>query len=569
MTVQIQLPISAKELHDQLAAEKFNYLSACQEIHDLMERTVTLTNENQQLKNENALLRHALYGAKSEKLKAKAAKDSVVPDVATDQTNEIAGDHQVFDEASIEEVLVIENNHAAIDASVANETPDNATAAEQRDKPKGARARKPLPAHYPRVRIEHDLDEESKICACGCGLSKIGEELSEQLDVIPAQVRVLQHVRFKYGCKACTDGVTTAPMPAQAIPKGIPSPGLLSHVCISKFDDHLPLYRQSEIWERLGVEIPRSSLSSWVIQVGKLVEPLVELLRQTICATDYVHADETPTQVLREQGRSATSKSYMWLYMTGSYTIGETTPEPISIVYDYQETREGKNATKFLKDFHGYLQTDAYSGYDELTSQDVVTSVGCWAHARRKFNDVYKMAKKQPGKAEDALRIIAKLYEYERMFQDGGLCAQKRQKLRAEQVAPLLARFKKWLLAIKPKVPPKNPLGKAISYTLNQWDSLIVYIQDGRLNIDNNPAERMIRPFTVGRKNWMFMGNAEGARASAAIYSLIETAKANGVHPGEYLSHIFTELPLTAVEKVHTLLPWNVKLVATDPAAAT
>jgi len=552
MTDQIQPPISAQELHDQLIAAKLAYLNAQQKIE-------TLTTENQHLKNEVALLRQQLYGTKSEKLKAKSADDSI-------PTNELSGDPQIFDEASIEDVVLDENNEAEMAASVANETPGTTMDDAPSLPPKVAR--KPLPAHYPRVRVEHDLDEAEKVCGCGCSLSKIGEEISERLDYVPSSVRVLQHVRFKYACKACTDGVTIVPMPAQAIPKGIPSAGLLSHVCISKFDDHLPLYRQAEIWERLGVKIPRSSLSSWVIQVGKLVEPLVELLRQTVCASDYVHADETPTQVLKEQGRSASSKSYMWLYMTGGYRSGEITPQPISVVYDYQETRKKEHATKFLKDFQGYLQTDAYSGYAEVTSQEGVTSVGCWAHARRKFNDVYVMAKKQPGKAKDALEIIAKIYEYERMFQEGGLSAQQRQRLRTEQVAPLLERFKVWLTALRPKVPPKNPLGRAISYMLNQWESLIVYTQDGRLNIDNNPAERMIRPFTVGRKNWLFMGSPEGAKASAAIYSLIETAKANGVHPGEYLSYIFTELPLTSEEKLHTLLPWNVKIMAGNQLAS-
>jgi transposase/regulator of replication initiation timing len=548
MTSEIQPKISAQELYDQLIAEKLNYLNAQREIDNLTQKNSTLETENQHLKNENALLRQQLYGTKSEKAKlAKSAEES-------------SGDACVFDEASITDVVLEENNEAEIAVSVAGEASSTASDNALVKKSKGAR--KPLPEHYPRVRIEHDLDESLKICKCGCGLSKIGEEISERLDVIPAQVRVLQHVRFKYACKACTDGVTTAPMPAQVIPKGIPSPGLLSHVCISKFDDHLPLYRQSEIWARLGVEIPRSTLSSWVIQVGKLVEPLVELLRQTICATDYAHADETQTQVLKEKGRTPTSTSYMWLYMTGSYAVGEITPKPISVVYDYQETRKKEHATKFLKGFQGYLQTDAYSGYDEITSQDVVTSVGCWAHARRKFSDVYKMGKKQPGKAEDAIKIIGKLYEYEKMFQEGGLSAQQRQKLRKEQVMPLLERFKSWLMVLRPKVPPKNPLGKAISYTLNQWESLIVYTQDGRLNIDNNPAERMIRPFTVGRKNWLFMGSPDGAKASAAIYSLIETAKANCVHPGEYLTYIFTELPLTSAEKLHTLLPWNVQIAA-------
>ena len=562
MTVKITPPISAQELHDQLIAAELDYLKIQQRIETLIKQMESVTREraalvkeNQHLKNEVALLRQQLYGTKSEKIKF--AKTSSV------QADEPVGDQQVFDEASITDVVLEENNEAEIAAAVEKLGITDAVSPIKQSKG----ARKPLPGHYPRVRVEHDLDESSKVCGCGCSLSKIGEEISEQLDVIPAQVRVLQHVRFKYACKSCTDGVTTASMPAQAIPKGIPSPGLLSHVCISKFDDHLPLYRQSEIWERLGVEIPRSTLSSWVIQIGKLVEPLVELLRQTICASDYVHADETPTQVLKEKGRTPTSTPYMWLYMTGGYAAGEITPKPISVVYDYQETRKKEHATKFLKGFQGYLQTDAYSGYGEVTNQESVISVGCWAHARRKFSDVYQMAKKQPGKAEDAIKIIGKLYEYEKMFQEGGLSAQQRQKLRKEQVTPLLERFKSWLIALRPKVPPKNPLGKSITYTLNQWESLIVYTQDGRLNIDNNPAERMIRPFTVGRKNWLFMGSPEGAKASAAIYSLIETTKANGVHPGEYLTYIFTELPRTSSEKLHTLLPWNVQIAASNPVA--
>jgi transposase len=545
MTDQTQPTISAQELYEQLAEEKLNHLNA-------QEKIEILTTQNQHLQNEIALLRKQLYGTSSEKLKKKA-KDEKTPDEAT----EPAADPNIFDEASIEDVVFEENQTSELEEAISGENTDTPSST---DKPKTTRARTPLSKNLPRVRVEHDLEESEKVCCCGCGLSKIGEEISEQLDVVPAYVRVLQHVRFKYACKSCTDGVTTAPMPLQAIPKGIPSSGLLSHVCIAKFDDHLPLYRQSEIWERLRVHIPRSSLSAWIIKVGTLALPLVDLLRGTICDSDYVHADETTTQVLKEKGRSATSKSYMWLYMTGSYTVGEADNHPISVVYDYQETRQSKHPENFLRGFKGYLQTDAYSGYNEVTAQEGVTSVGCWAHARRKFKEVYDQCNQQPGKSEDALKIIAKLYEYEKKFKESNLSAKQVEKLRKEYVAPLLDRFKTWLVALRPKVPPKNPLGKAITYTLNQWESLIVYAQDGMLNIDNNPAERMIRPFTVGRKNWLFIGNPEGARASAAIYSLIETAKANGVHPGEYLAHVFAQIPLTTPKNLHTLLPWNVNI---------
>jgi len=509
--------------------------------------------EIQSLKEEIARLRQQIFGKKSEKQKNVVNQEQP-------KEEEPIGDLQVFDEALIADAISEEKDEEWAVNNQAGITPN---------KEKKSRGRKPLPDHLPRTQVIHDLSETEKICPCGGTLNKIGEETSERLEVIPAQLRVIQHVRYKYGCKTCSDCVKIAAMPPQPIPKGIPTPGLLSHVCLSKFDDHLPLYRQSEIWERIGVSLSRSTLSSWIIQVGDLVDPLIQLLRQHICKSSYVHADETTAQVLQEKGRHATSTSYMWLYMTGSMPTPDASEvqKGVSIVYDYQPTRKGLCAKEFLTGFQGYVQTDAFNGYLELTSQNGVIGLGCWAHARRKYVDVYTMAK-QPGYASDAIKIIAKLYEYESKATEHGYTIAQRLEMRQKRAVPLLQRFKKWLLEVQPKIPPKSPLSKAVNYTLNQWETLTVYTSDGRLNIDNNAAERMIRPFAVGRKNWLFMGSPEGAKAAASIYSLIETAKANGLNPGSYLTHIFSQIPITTVEDLQNLLPWNVELPKEKLAAS-
>jgi transposase len=509
--------------------------------------------EIQHLKEEIAQLKQQIFGKKSEKQKNLSNQEK------PEEENQPAGDPQVFDEALIEDVLLQDDKDSDADDQPQGTNPN---------KEKKARGRKPLPDHLPRTQVIHDLSESEKICPCGGTLNKIGEETSERLEVIPAQLVVIQHVRYKYGCKICSDCVRLAAMPAQAIPKGIPTAGLLSHVCLSKFDDHLPLYRQSEIWERIGVSLSRSTLSAWIIQVGDLVSPLIQLLRHHICKCAYAHADETTAQVFQEKGRSATSTSYMWLYMTGSMPTPDASEvqNGMSIVYEYQPSRKGLCAKEFLTGFQGYLQTDAFSGYQEVTSKNGVIAVGCWAHARRKYVDVYNMAK-QPGYASGAIKIIAKLYEYEAKATENGYTIAQRLEMRQKKVAPLLERFKKWLLNAQPKIPPKSPLSKAVNYTLNQWETLIVYTTDGRINIDNNAAERMIRPFAIGRKNWLFMGSPEGAKAAAAIYSLIETAKANGLNPGSYLTHIFSQIPITNAENLKNLLPWNLDLPKEKSAA--
>jgi transposase len=487
-----------------------------------------LEEENERLKGFLRLARHKTFGAKSEKLVETQIQLSL----------ELGN---VFDEG-----LTDKEQEEDVEESV--EEP------KQGKKP----GRRPLPANLKRVEVIHDLDPSANTCECKHALHKIGEETSEQLDYIPAQVRVIKHIRYKYGCKNCELTVKLAPLPLQPIPKSISTPGMLAHVLISKYVDHLPLYRQSKIWDRIGVDITRGTMCNWVMQCGELLEPIVGLLKKEVIADDYIHADETPVQVLKEPGGKANSQSYMWVHMTGSR------PNP-AIVYEYHTTRSGGAALKCLEGFKGHLQSDAYVGYKAVTIQKDVTSVGCWAHARRKYTDVVKMLGVKDGVAHEAIAIIGKLYKIEEIIQEGSHPPDKVKEIRLEKAKPILDAFKQWLEKKVPLVPPKSPLGKAIQYTLRQWGPLTEYLEDGRIDIDNNVCERAIRPFAIGRRNWLFMGNARGAKAGATIYSLIETCKANNVDTYQYLCHVLEAIPTISPENLDSLLPWNCKLDSKVP----
>lgn len=422
------------------------------------------------------------------------------------------------------------------------------------------RGRKALPEHLPRVEVMHDIPEDEKVCACGCMLSRIGEEVSEQLDIIPAKIQVIRHIRPKYACRNCEGvedesgkTVKIAPVHAQIIPKSIISAGFLASILTGKFVDHTPFYRQEKQLLRLGVEISRTSMCNWAMQAAAACMPLLELLHRQGIAGFLLNIDETSLQVLNEPGRSPTSKSYMWLFRGGD-------PEKPVLIYEYSTSRGGDVARKFLGDFKGFVQTDGYSGYDFLDIVEGITHLGCWAHARRKFTDVTKAMGKDhaPGAADTALKYIGKLYRLEREAKQKKLSTEEVYRMRQEEAQPILEDFKKWLAQQAGLTPPKGLLGKAIGYALRQWDRLIGYIHDGRLTMDNNLAENAIRPFVIGRKNWLFSGTPEGAAASALLYSLIETAKANGLEPYSYLRYIFNALPLaTSPEDYQALLPWN------------
>ena len=423
------------------------------------------------------------------------------------------------------------------------------------------RGRKPLPEDLPRIEKIHDLPEEEKVCACGYELTKIGEEVSEKLDYVPAKLQVIKHIRYKYACKACegvdSDGgaVKIAPPPVQIIPKGIATPGLLAQILVSKFCDALPFYRQEKIFARLGIDLHRATMANWAIKVSEQCRPLMQVLRSEILSGPLVNIDETTVQVLKEPDRANTTKSYMWVFRGGP-------PDKPALVFDYHPTRSGQVPKDYLNGYQGYIQTDGYSGYDALGAQKGIVHVGCWAHVRRKFFEVVQARKKnsrqknKTGSGDVALSYIKKLYTIESMANRQDYSAEQIQQMRQEQAKPVLDEFKAWLEKRFVQTPPKGLLGKAISYALNQWPRLIIYLEDGQLRPDNNLVENAIRPFVIGRKNWLFSGHPRGAAASACLYSLIETAKANRLEPYLYFRFLFDRLPFAANEnEFRSLLP--------------
>jgi len=419
--------------------------------------------------------------------------------------------------------------------------------------------RKPLPKDLPRIDVVHDIGESEKICACGCELSRIGEEVTEKLDIIPAKIQVIRHIRPKYACKNCEgvegDGPTVkiAPAPVQFISKGIATPGLVAQTLVSKFEDACPFYRQEKIFARLGVDIPRSSMCGWAIKAAEQCKPILELLHQKILSGPLVNIDETPVQVMQEPGRSNTSQSYMWVFRGGP-------PDKPVLIYQYHPTRSGLVPSEYLKHYQGCIQTDAYSGYDALGRRPGICHVGCWAHARRKFVEVVK-AGSAPGKkghAETALEIIGQLYGIEKMARKDQLTPDQIVALRQEKSKPILVGFHAWLMALSSRTPPKGLLGKAVNYALKNWPLLTRYLEKGFVPMDNNAAENAIRPFVVGRKNWLFSGHPTGAKASSCLYSLIETAKACGLKPYHYLRYLFDRIPFATTEADYeALLPQN------------
>jgi transposase len=437
------------------------------------------------------------------------------------------------------------------------------------------RGRKPLPADLPRVEVVHDIAEEEKRCACGGQLSCIGQDICEKLDYVPAKVRVLRHIRLKYACKQCEgvegDGPTVkiAPAPVQLIAKSIAAEGLLAHIAVSKFADGLPLYRQQKIFGRLYVEMSRATMANWMIQSADGCKPVVDLLQKQIRSGPVINIDESPFQVLKEPGRSNTSKSYMWVF------CGGPSDAPV-VLYRYHPTRSGKVVHDIIKDYRGYVQSDGYSGYDHLSRSPDITHMGCLTHARRKFVEVNKGSEKSRGKnkgskglAHEALDYIGELYRIEKYAREKELSFDQIRNLRQEKAKPILDRFKTWLDVHRPLVPPKSLLGKAIQYALNQWQRLVVYTEAGFLKPDNNIAENAIRPFVLGRKNWLFAGAPKGAEASATFFTLIETAKANGLEPYAYLRYLFEKIPFARTESDYLkLLPNRIDKAALDTAAA-
>ena len=523
--------------------------------------------EIERLKEQLRLAAHKRFGASSEK----------------------AGPDQLwlFNEA---ETLV-----GASDADAA--TDDDITVPEHKRRKGG---RKPLADDLPRVRVEHDIPEADKLCPCGSGHArpKIGEMITEQADIVPARVQVLQHVRFKYGpCHVC-DGVfpetatggeadadearpvvvpearavvvpearaiVAAPMPPQPLPKSIASPSTCAFVTTAKYADGLPLYRLEKILKRYGLDVSRGTLAQWMIRLGDLIVPLMNLMEEVQLSYDVLQMDETTVQVLKEDGRKAQTKSRMWVRRGGP-------PDKPVILFNYEPTRSGKIAWRLTEDFNGYLQSDGYSGYTAVGKRLGLVHVGCLAHARRKFDEALKAQKQKSrgGLAAQGFALIQKLYRIEKIARETGMSANARKQLRDEKARPIWDELRSWLDRVRRHAPPSTKTGEALTYLDNQWENLVRVLEDGRLEVDNNRCENAIRPFVLGRKAWLFSDTPAGAEASARLYSLIETAKAAGLEPYAYLARVFAELPkASTLAEVEALLPWNVAKPATQSVAA-
>jgi transposase len=405
-----------------------------------------------------------------------------------------------------------------------------------------------------------DIPETEKTCACGAKLTRIGEEISEKLCYTPAEIYVDHVVRIKYACRCCegteSEGiqktVRIATVEPSIIPKSIVTASLLSHIIISKYEDHLPFYRQENQFERLGVTISRQDMCNWQEKAYQNLSPLFEKYKEMVKSGPVIQMDETTMQVMGEEDREDTQKSYMWLARGGP--LGKTV-----IWYEYHETRSSKHAETFLEGYKGYLQTDGYEAYDKaVTGRTGIKHAGCFAHARRRFFEASKTTK-QPQSAEEGIKHIRKLYLLERELRERKLDDETFVNERKKHAGPILAAFKEWLVKRKYEVPPSTLLGKAINYSLSQWDKMIVYLESPYLTPDNNACENAIRPFVLGRKNWMFNKSPEGAESSCGMFTLIETAKQNGINPLKYLLAVFEKAPYAdSLEDWEKLLPWNI-----------
>lgn len=408
--------------------------------------------------------------------------------------------------------------------------------------------RRPLPAYLPRE-IQTHLPDNGCCPDCGGGLTHLGDDVSEMLEYIPARFKVIRHVRPKLACGRC-DTIVQAAAPDRPIPKGIAGAGLLTHVLVSKYCDHLPLYRQSAIFAREGIDLDRATLSGWVAHMGRLLTPVAEALRQHVLSGTKIHADDTPIPVL-EPGRGQTRTGRMWTYVRDGRASGEETPP--AVWFAYSPDRKGCRPAEHLKGFKGHLQADGYAGFNTLYALGDVHEVACWAHVRRKFHDIEQSAP-GPISAEALLRIAA-LYGIEKSIRGS---PPELRRIRRQQLAlPRIESLRQWFEEILLQVSAKSELAGAIRYALNRWQALVAYTEHGALEIDNNPAERSLRAIALGRKNYLFAGSDAGGERAAVIYSLLGSAQMNGLNPVHYLQTLIACVGSHPINKVHELLPWN------------
>ncbi|PKG86980.1 IS66 family transposase [Colwellia sp. 75C3] len=419
-----------------------------------------------------------------------------------------------------------------------------------KNKPK----RKPLPKDLPRKVVTIDLPVDEQVCdCCQSSLYKIGESRSEKLEFVPAHIKVIETVRPKYACKQCektgiSNHIKTAPMPSTPIPKGIATASLLSQLITAKYQYGLPLYRQESMFNDYGISLSRQTMSDWLIRCSELLMPLYDLFKSQLLAQAVIHADETPLKVIREEKTT----SYMWVYCCGEDKLNNNKTKNI-VLYDYHNSRAAQCPIMFLDGYSNYLQVDGYAAYGKTNA----ILAGCMAHARRKFIDAKTaQGKNKTGKADVLLSLIGKLYGIESNIKTK--TSDEKHQVRQDKSKPILDKINTWVANNREKIPPKSKLGEALTYWHNQASKLETYLKDGRINIDNNRAERAVKPFVIGRKNWLFSNTSRGANASAILYSFVETAKANGLLVDSYLQTCLNELAKKP-ESLEHLLPWNIK----------
>lgn len=406
--------------------------------------------------------------------------------------------------------------------------------------------RRSLPKDLPREKEQFDIPEDQRFCSnCDCKLHCIGKDISEQLDLVPLKLFVRELIRYKYACRFCKQ-VVVAEMPEQPIDKGLAGSGLLAEVLINKYEEHLPLYRQELRWKRIGYEIPRSTLCDWVGQCAERLKPIVDaMIKMSLLNSPKIHTDDTTIPVL-EKGKTHTGR--LWVYIGGG---GHAPPV---VIYQYSKTRRQEVPQTFLRDYQGYLQADAYPGYDKLYASKKIIEVACMAHARRYFVDAAECST-EPTLASHALERFAKLYHVEANAKD--MTDLQRYYYRRRHARPILKRFYAWLKQHENATPAKSPTAKAINYALNHWSALNNYLLDGVLTIDNNAAERCMKPVVLGRKNYLFAGSHQGAENAAVIYSLIQTCKHLGINTYDYLRDVLARLPTTLNSNIEQLFPCN------------
>ena len=475
-------------------------------------------------------LRRMLFGAKSEK--------------AAIQLEQL--------ELELEELVIAQASEEMVGAAKSAEDPPQLAL---KSKP----FRKPLPEHLPREVVTY-LPEHDCCPGCGGALRQFGEDIAEQLERIPATFKVVRHVRPKFACAGC-ERVVEAPAPVRPIERGLAGPALLAHVLVSKYADHQPLYRQSEMYAREGVQLDRSTMAGWVGAASELLTPLVEAVRDHVLSAGKIHADDTPVPVLAP-GNGKTKTGRLWTYVRDERAAGEDTAP--AVWFAYSPDRKGEHPKQHLKNFKGGLQADAYAGFHHLYGGGAIYEVACWAHARRKFHDIHAIHA-SPITAEAIARIGA-LYGIEEEVR--GKPIDARRSTRQARAKPLLESLRSWMEASLRSLSTKSETAGAIRYALSRWSALTRYIDDGLLEIDNNPAERALRAVALGRKNYLFAGSNAGGDRAAALYSLIGSAKLNGLDPELYLRTVLTQIASHPINRIADLLPWNLTTHRTDTSKA-